>query len=99
MHEIHALIDAELVTIGEKFYLRALREQLKGLVSDQVPVNSNLSVKGGFIKIHLFYFLIKSDFYNFKIAYTKVYKKRMRFFKSGRYIAYINTKLLRERGS
>ncbi|MEN8405507.1 MULTISPECIES: hypothetical protein [Acinetobacter] len=36
MHEIHALIDAELVTIGEKFYLPALREQWKGLVSDQV---------------------------------------------------------------
>ena len=36
MHEIHALIDAELVTIGEKFYLPALREQWKDLVSDQV---------------------------------------------------------------
>ncbi|GAA5560522.1 hypothetical protein [Acinetobacter seifertii] len=36
MHEIHALIDAELVTIGEKFYLPVLREQWKGLVSDQV---------------------------------------------------------------
>ena len=36
MHEIHALIDAELVTIGEKFYLPTLREQWKGLVSDQV---------------------------------------------------------------
>jgi hypothetical protein len=30
MHEIHALIDAELVTIGEKFYLPTLREQWKG---------------------------------------------------------------------
>ena len=36
MHEIHALIDAELVTIGEKFYSPTLREQWKGLVSDQV---------------------------------------------------------------
>ncbi|MEQ1101186.1 MULTISPECIES: hypothetical protein [Acinetobacter] len=36
MHEIHALIDAELVTIGEKFYLPTLREQWKGHVSDQV---------------------------------------------------------------
>lgn len=29
MHEIHALIDAELFTIGEKFYLPTLREQWK----------------------------------------------------------------------
>ncbi|MDN8574093.1 hypothetical protein QZK41_06965 [Acinetobacter baumannii] len=36
MHEIHALIDAELSTIGEKFYLPTLREQWKGTVSDQV---------------------------------------------------------------
>ncbi|MHC3031498.1 hypothetical protein [Acinetobacter nosocomialis] len=36
MHEIHALVDAELVTIGEKFYLPTLREQWKGHVSDQV---------------------------------------------------------------
>ncbi|EYS15633.1 hypothetical protein K013_1402 [Acinetobacter baumannii 25569_7] len=36
MHEIHALIDAELLTIGEKFYLPTLREQWKGTVSDQV---------------------------------------------------------------
>ncbi|HFX6223959.1 hypothetical protein [Acinetobacter nosocomialis] len=36
MHEIHALIDAELVTIGEKFYLPTLRDQWKGHVSDQV---------------------------------------------------------------
>ncbi|EXT37507.1 hypothetical protein [Acinetobacter sp. 25977_8] len=36
IHEIHALIDAELVTIGEKFYLPTLREQWKGHVSDQV---------------------------------------------------------------
>ncbi|MBP3000731.1 hypothetical protein J8391_09715, partial [Acinetobacter baumannii] len=35
-HEIHALIDAELFTIGEKFYLPTLREQWKGTVSDQV---------------------------------------------------------------
>ena len=36
MHEVHALIDAELVTIGEKFYLPTWREQWKGTVSDQV---------------------------------------------------------------
>lgn len=36
MHEVHALIDAELVTIGEKFYLPTLREQWKGTVSDPV---------------------------------------------------------------
>lgn len=36
MHEVHALIDAELVTIGEKFYLPTLREQWKGAVLDQV---------------------------------------------------------------
>ncbi len=36
MHEVHALIDAELVTIGEKFYLPTLREQWKDTVSDQV---------------------------------------------------------------
>ncbi|HGP3326630.1 hypothetical protein J7D37_10625 [Acinetobacter baumannii] len=36
MLEIHALIDAELFTIGEKFYLPTLREQWKGTVSDQV---------------------------------------------------------------
>lgn len=36
MHEVHALIDAELVTIGEKFYLPTLREQWKSTVSDQV---------------------------------------------------------------
>ncbi|CAI3114880.1 hypothetical protein MWMV7_MWMV7_00870 [Acinetobacter calcoaceticus] len=36
MHEVHALIDSELVTIGEKFYLPTLREQWKGTVSDPV---------------------------------------------------------------
>ena len=36
MHEIHALIDAELVMIGEKFYLPTLRELWKGQFSDQV---------------------------------------------------------------
>ena len=36
MHEIHALIDAELVMIGEKFYLPTLREQWKSLFSEQV---------------------------------------------------------------
>ena len=36
MHEIHALIDAELVNIGEKFYLPTLREQWKDQFSAQI---------------------------------------------------------------
>lgn len=36
MHEIHALIDAELVMIWEKFYLPTLREQWKSLFSEQI---------------------------------------------------------------
>lgn len=36
MHEIHGLIDAELVDLGEKFYSPVLRTQWKDLVSDQV---------------------------------------------------------------
>ncbi len=36
MHEIHALIDAELVEVGEKFYLPVLRDSWKSLVSDRV---------------------------------------------------------------
>ncbi|ENW18533.1 hypothetical protein L313_3043 [Acinetobacter haemolyticus CIP 64.3 = MTCC 9819] len=36
MHEIHALIDAELVMIGEKFYLPTLRELWKGQFSEQI---------------------------------------------------------------
>ena len=36
MHEIHVLIDAELVMIGEKFYLPTLREQWKSLFSEQI---------------------------------------------------------------
>ncbi|WP_026057358.1 hypothetical protein [Acinetobacter junii] len=36
MHEIHALIDAELVMIGEKFYLSKLRELWKGNFSEQI---------------------------------------------------------------
>ena len=36
MHEIHALIDAELVMIGEKFYLPTLREQWKSLFPEQI---------------------------------------------------------------
>lgn len=36
MHEIHALIDAELVEIGEKFYLPLLRELWKDKVSQSV---------------------------------------------------------------
>ena len=35
MHEIHAFIDAELVELGEKFYLPVLRDLWK----DQLPVN------------------------------------------------------------
>ena len=55
MHEIHALIDAELFTIGEKFYLPTLREQWKGTVSDQV-LNGRISKVNSYI--HLF--IIKS---------------------------------------
>lgn len=36
MHEIHALLDAELIMIGEKFYLPTLREQWKGQFSEQI---------------------------------------------------------------
>ncbi|MGL5157650.1 MAG: hypothetical protein ACRC79_02265 [Acinetobacter junii] len=36
MHEIHALIDAELVMIGENFYLPKLRELWKGNFSEQI---------------------------------------------------------------
>lgn len=36
MHEVHGLIDAELVEVGEKFYLPILRGLWKGLVSEQV---------------------------------------------------------------
>ncbi|TCM66433.1 hypothetical protein EC844_11333 [Acinetobacter calcoaceticus] len=36
MHQIHALIDAELVNIGEKFYLPTLRDIWKNTVSAQV---------------------------------------------------------------
>jgi hypothetical protein len=36
MHEIHALIDAELVNIGEKFYLPTLRDQWKDQFSAQI---------------------------------------------------------------
>ncbi len=36
MHEMHALIDAELVELGEKFYLPILRELWKTKVSAQV---------------------------------------------------------------
>ena len=41
MHEIHALIDAELFTIGEKFYLPTLREQWKGTVSTKCLMESS----------------------------------------------------------
>ncbi|MEG0482149.1 MAG: hypothetical protein RR569_03475 [Acinetobacter sp.] len=36
MHEIHALIDAELVELGEKFYLPVLRDLWKNTVSAKV---------------------------------------------------------------
>lgn len=36
MHDVHALIDAELVELGEKFYLPTLRELWKNKVSTQV---------------------------------------------------------------
>ena len=36
MHEVHGLIDAELVELGEKFYLPALRDLWKGKVSAKV---------------------------------------------------------------
>ena len=36
MHEIHALIDAELVELGEKFYLPVLRDLWKNTVSSKV---------------------------------------------------------------
>jgi hypothetical protein len=36
MHEIHALIDAELVEIGEKFYLPTLRDLWKNRVSQSI---------------------------------------------------------------
>ncbi len=36
MHEMHALIDAELVELGEKFYLPTLRELWKSKVTSQV---------------------------------------------------------------
>lgn len=36
MHEVHALIDAELVELGEKFYLPTLRALWKSQLKDQV---------------------------------------------------------------
>lgn len=36
MHEIHALIDTELVELGEKFYLPVLRDLWKNKISTQV---------------------------------------------------------------
>ena len=36
MHEIHALMDADLVELGEKFYLAVLRDLWKGLLSAHV---------------------------------------------------------------
>lgn len=36
MHEVHGLIDAELVELGEKFYLPILRDLWKNKVSPQV---------------------------------------------------------------
>lgn len=42
MHEIHALIDAELVELGEKFYLPTLRDLWKNHISNEV-LQANLS--------------------------------------------------------
>lgn len=36
MHEIHAAIDAELVELGEKFYLPTLRQLWKNKIAEQV---------------------------------------------------------------
>lgn len=36
MHDVHGLIDAELVELGEKFYLPTLRDLWKNKVSAQV---------------------------------------------------------------
>ncbi|MBF7687253.1 hypothetical protein [Acinetobacter rathckeae] len=36
LHQLHAAIDAELVDIGEKFYLPTLRQLWQGYVSDDV---------------------------------------------------------------
>lgn len=36
LHQLHAAIDAELVDIGEKFYLPTLRQLWQGYVSDEV---------------------------------------------------------------
>lgn len=36
IHELHAMIDAELVELGEKFYLPTLRQQWQGKVSEPV---------------------------------------------------------------
>ncbi len=36
MHEVHGLIDAELVELGEKFYLPTLRDLWKNKVSAKV---------------------------------------------------------------
>ena len=41
MHEAQALIDAEVIDLGEKFYLPILRELWKNKVSTQV-LNANL---------------------------------------------------------
>ena len=34
LHAVHALMDAELIDIGEKFYLPVLREQFAGLITE-----------------------------------------------------------------
>ena len=36
LHEIHAQIDAQLIDLGEKFYLPVLRDLWKNIVSDKV---------------------------------------------------------------
>ena len=97
MHEIHALIDAELFTIGEKFYLPTLREQWK------VPFRTKCLMESSneYQKVNYYnsLFIIKSKVCMFFGGLYKSLQEKNAFFKSGRYIAYINTKLLRERGS
>ncbi len=53
MHEIHALIDAELVELGEKFYLPVLRDLWKNKISNsslrsQILSHSKNPPNGGF---------------------------------------------------
>ncbi|AOA58669.1 hypothetical protein [Acinetobacter larvae] len=38
MHEVHAQLDAELIDLGEKFYLPVLRQNWRGLVDSSVLI-------------------------------------------------------------